>query len=235
MQFIILCGGLGTRLRSVVSDVPKPMAPVNGKPFMQIQVDRLVDAGAEKIVFAVGYKKEIIKDFFGDNYRGVPLVYSEEDKPLKTGGAMKQALSYIDDDHAIVINGDCYTDIDYHAIDELYLTSGAVVVAAGKPMDNFSRFGNIVFAEDGVTIADFIEKQPTEHGNINIGVYIVSKNVFDDYAEELGEAFSFEENYLIPHLHDKKHCAAIYDGYYMDIGLPEDYLEFCDYMSCKEK
>lgn len=230
MQVIILCGGLGTRLRAVVKDVPKPMAPVNGKPFMQIQVDKIIDSGATKVIFAVGYKKEIIKDFFGDTYRGVPMIYSEEDHPLLTGGAMKQALRYIDEDHAIVVNGDIYTNIDYRDFERFYLETGAREVLAAKPMDNFDRFGNIVPGEDGITIVDFIEKQPTEHGNVNLGIYAMNKNIFDEYADELGDEFSHEVDYLSRHLHDRKHCVYLYDGYYVDIGIPDDYFAFCEYM-----
>ena len=230
MQVIILCGGLGTRLRTVVSDVPKPMAPINGKPFMQIQVDELINSGATKIIFAVGYKKEIIKDFFGDNYRGVELVYSEEDYPLKTGGAIKKALRYIDDDCAIVVNGDCYTKVNYDEIQKLFRETNATEVMTGKPMHNFDRFGNIVPGEDNVTVVDFIEKQPTEFGYINLGIYAVKKNLFDEYALELGDSFSHEVDFISKHLHDCKFCLYPYDGYFIDIGIPEDYFAFCDYM-----
>lgn len=230
MQAIILCGGLGTRLRSVVSEVPKSMAPVGDRPFMQIQVDKLVDAGVTKIVFAVGYKKEVIRNFFGDEYKGVALVYSEEDSPLKTGGAMAQALKFIDDDCALILNGDTYTTIDYRDMMRQHKNSGAVETLAAKPMDNFDRFGNIVLSDHDMTIIDFIEKQPTAHGNVNIGVYILNKNIFDEYAGELGRAFSHELDYLSKHLHDRKHCAYLYDGYYVDIGIPDDYFAFCDYI-----
>lgn len=229
MQAIILCGGLGTRLRSVVRDVPKPMAPVMGRPFMQFQVDKLVSAGVNKIIFAVGYKKEIIRDFFGDEYRGVPLIYSEEDQPLKTGGAMAQALRYIDEDCALVINGDTYTTIDYQDMFNQHINSGAVETLACKPMDNFDRYGNIVLGDDDMTIVDFIEKQPTAHGNVNLGIYIMNKNIFDEFSEKLGQVFSHEVDYLTPHLHDRKHCAYFYNDYYVDIGIPEDYFAFCEY------
>lgn len=234
MQAIILCGGLGTRLRDVVKDVPKPMAPINGKPFMQIQVDKLIDAGVTKIVFAVGYKKEIIRDFFGDEYRGVPLVYSEEDFPLKTGGAMRQALGYIDEDYALILNGDIYTTIDYRDMVRQHVESGAVETLAAKPMKNFDRFGNVVLGDEGMTIVDFIEKQPTAQGNVNLGVYVLNKDIFDEYADELGAAFSHEVDYLTRHLHDRRHCAYLYDGYYIDIGIPADYFAFCEYFKDKD-
>ena len=228
MQVIILCGGLGTRLREVVKDVPKPMAPVNGKPFMQMQVDRILKFGANKVVFATGYKKEIIKDFFGDNYKGVDMVYSEEDEPLLTGGAMKQALNYIDDDEAVVMNGDIWLDIDLNAMVEQSHRTGVWETMAVKPMDNFSRFGNVIIGNDGYSVVDFIEKQPTEHGNVNLGVYVVKKNIFDG-LDNLGKAFSHETQYLIPNIQKRKHGAYVYNGYYVDIGIPEDYLSFIEF------
>ena len=158
MQVIILCGGLGTRLREVVKDVPKPMAPINGKPFMQLQVDRLIDFGVNKIIFAVGYKKEIIKDFFGDEYRGVQLVYSEEDTPLKTGGAMKKALRYVDEEDVVVMNGDIWLNIDLNDMMKQHKDMGVWETIAVKPMENFDRFGNVVTDETGKNIVDFIEK-----------------------------------------------------------------------------
>ena len=228
MQAIILCGGLGTRLREVVKDVPKPMAPVNDKPFMQMQVDRLLNFGVNKIVFATGYKKEIIKDFFGDNYKGVDLVYSEESEPLLTGGAMKQALQYIDEDDAVVMNGDIWLDVDLNEMFNQHKRTGVWETLAVKPMDNFSRFGNVIIGDDGYSVVDFIEKQPTKHGNVNLGVYIVKKNIFDN-LDDLGNKFSHETQYLIPNIKNRRHGAFIYDGYYVDIGIPADYLAFVEY------
>lgn len=228
MQVILLCGGLGTRLREVVKDVPKPMAPVNGRPFMQLQVDRLIDSGATKIIFAVGYKKEIIRDFFGDEYRGVPIIYSEEDTPLLTGGAMKKALQYIDEDDAVVINGDIWLEVDLNAVLEQHKNTGVWETLVVKPMDNFDRFGNVILGDDDLTIVDFIEKQPTKHGNVNLGVYVMKRNIFNDLPE-LGDAFSHEVQYLIPNIQKRRHGAYKYDGYYIDIGIPQDYYNFVEY------
>lgn len=230
MQAIILCGGLGTRLRTVVSDVPKTMAPINGKPFMMLQVEKLIKLGVNKIVFAVGYKKDIIRNFFGEEYKGVKIIYSEEEKPLFTGGAMKQALSYIDEDDVVVMNGDIWVDVDLNAMMQQHKDLGAWVTIAVKPMSNFCRYGNVILAENGVDIVDFIEKKPTEHGNVNLGVYIVKRNIFDDLPE-LGDAFSFENDYLTPNIKNRMRAAFRYDGYWIDIGVPEDYASFIEYYS----
>ena len=229
MQVIILCGGLGTRLRDVISDVPKPMAPINGVPFMQLQLDRLSNFGVNKVVFATGYKKDIIRDYFGDDYNGMEIVYSEEDEPLLTGGAMKQALQFVDDDYAVVMNGDIWLEIDLNQMLEQTRKTGVQETMAVKPMDNFSRFGNVIIADDGYSVIDFIEKQPTKHGNVNLGVYAVKKNIFDNLPE-LGKKFSHEVDYLIPNIPKQKYGAYKYDGYYIDIGIPEDYFAFVDYM-----
>lgn len=229
MQAVILCGGLGTRLRAVINEVPKPMAPIHGKPFMQILVDNLVDAGVNKIVFAVGYKKEIIKDFFGDNYKNVTMIYSEEDHPLLTGGAMKQALQYIDEDDALILNGDCYLDLDYKKIFQQHKNSNAMETMAVKPMYNFDRYGNVIMNDDG-QIIEFREKEPTPFGHANVGTYVVKKDIFYKYQHILGNEFSHEVDYVTKHLNDEKFCGYIHDGYFIDIGIPEDYFSFCDYM-----
>lgn len=234
MQAIILCGGLGTRLRQVVSEVPKPMAPIYGKPFMQILVDNLVKAGVNKIIFAVGYKKEIIKDFFGDNYKDVTMIYSEEDHPLLTGGAMKQALQFVDEDNALILNGDCYLNLDYKKIFQQHVNSSAMETMAVKPMYNFDRYGNVIMDESG-RIVEFREKEPTPFGHANVGCYVVRKDIFNDYEKELGNEFSHEVNYVTKHLKDHKICGYIHDGYFIDIGIPEDYYAFCDYVKQQKK
>ncbi len=232
MQAVILCGGLGTRLREVVKDVPKPMAPINGVPFMKLQVDRLIDFGVNKIVFATGYKKEIIKDFFGDEYRGAKMVYSEEDVPLLTGGAIKQALQYVDEEFAIVMNGDVYQEIDYQEMINQHKNMGVWETLAVKPMKDFSRYGNVVTAKDGKSVIDYIEKQPTKQGNVSLGVYIMQKNIFDDLPQ-LNKAFSHEIDYLMQNVKKRKHGAFEYNGYFVDIGIPEDYFSFCEYIKNK--
>ena len=116
MQAIILAGGLGTRLRSVVPDLPKPMAPVAGRPFLAWVLDRLVDAGFESAVLAVGYRHEIIRAHFGEDYRGMALRYSVETTPLGTGGAMRLAADHVTALPVFVLNGDTYLELDYRAM-----------------------------------------------------------------------------------------------------------------------
>ena len=112
MEAIILCGGLGTRLRSVIKDIPKPMADINGAPFLQILLEFLLRQGVKKVILAVSYKFEVIQGFFGSDFKGLKLIYSVENTPLGTGGAIKQALEFADENENFVLNGDTFFDID---------------------------------------------------------------------------------------------------------------------------
>ena len=113
MEVIILAGGFGTRLQSVVSDVPKVMAPINNKPFLEYIFDDLSKYDVSRVILAVGYKKEIVKKYFGNKYKNIKIAYSEENEPLGTGGAIKHALSLVNDEEVIIMNGDIYTKINY--------------------------------------------------------------------------------------------------------------------------
>lgn len=229
MQAIILCGGLGTRLRSIVSNVPKSMAPIQGIPFMQLQLEKLKMAGCNKVVFAVGYKKELIENYFKNDFLGMELVYSKEEEPLGTGGALKQALDYITEDFAIVLNGDVYLDIDFNKLIDRHINTGAVYTLAIKPMENFDRYGNIIF--EGDKIIAHIEKKPTNKGYINLGCYVVNKNIFINM--NMPNKFSLETDYLTNNITKRLHSYYIYDGYFIDIGIPEDYEKFLKYMKDK--
>ncbi|MCX7714264.1 MAG: nucleotidyltransferase family protein [Clostridia bacterium] len=216
MEAVVLAGGLGTRLRHVVSDVPKPMAPINGEPFMKYIFEYLIKNAATRIILAVGYKHEIIQEYFGNSYKGVPIVYSVEDKPLGTGGAIKQAFAFCQNENVAVINGDTYYDVDLTEMFDFHLKKQAEITVAVKPMKNFERYGCVVI-ENGL-IKCFDEKKPTKYGKINGGIYVLKKSIFGYVGET---AFSFEKSVL------ESKSAGVYafesDGYFIDIGVPEDY------------
>ncbi len=111
MEAIVLCGGKGTRLKSIVRDIPKPMADIHGKPFLEYLLDYLSIYGFSTVVLAVSYRYEIIQNHFGQSHKSISLIYSVEDKPLGTGGAIKQALSFTSGEHVFVLNGDSYNDL----------------------------------------------------------------------------------------------------------------------------
>lgn len=217
MEAIILAGGLGTRLKSVVKDLPKPMAPICDKPFLQYILEFCFKNGISNVVLAVSYKWEIIKDYFSDNYKGIKLTYSVEDEPLGTGGAIKQALKYIGQKECYIINGDTFFDIE---LKKMYLNDAKICFAL-KEMREFERYGNVKV--DNGCIVSFEEKSFCEKGYINGGIYLLDKSIFDDFTLE--SKFSFEE-FIEANFKALKAKAIIFDDYFIDIGIPEDYNKF---------
>lgn len=218
-EAIVVAGGLGTRLRSVVKDIPKPMAPVAGKPFLEYLLDYLKNSGIQKVVLAVGYKAEIIKEYFGNNYEGLALEYSQEEELLGTGGAIKQAFSFIDSNDVLVCNGDTLFKIDlikfynYHLEKESYLT------IALKEVKRAERYGTVKIDKSG-RIVGFVEKGAVKRGLINGGIYLIRTKFFRSLNTE--RKFSLEkfieENYL-----NYPFYGLVFDGYFIDIGIPKDY------------
>lgn len=218
MEVIILAGGFGTRLRHIISNVPKPMAIVAGRPFLKYILEYLRREGVTHAVIAVGYKKESIMEYFGDEYRGIKLTYSSEEKPLFTGGAVKQALGCCREDSVFVINGDTFFDVPLKKMEEDFLYHRANIGVAVHEMHQFSRYGTVLTdAEQWIT--GFEEKKEMQHGLINGGVYLIQKHILDGYPE----VFSFEKDVLEKLVGSLKVRAFDSPGYFIDIGIPEDY------------
>lgn len=215
MEAIILAGGLGTRLRSVVSDVPKPMALINNKPFLEYILEFLNNQNIKKIVLSVGYKWEIINNYFGNKYKNIELIYNVEKKQLGTGGAIKDSLKYVNGNEVYVLNGDTFFDID---LSKIQLKDNLIEIAL-KKMQNFDRYGVVEIDKNGY-IQQFKEKSYYNYGFINGGVYLVKKNIF--YNFELPKRFSFEE-FLEKNFKNLKAKGKVFDNYFIDIGVPEDY------------
>lgn len=214
MEAIILAGGFGTRLQSVVSDVPKPMAPVNNKPFLAYMLDELALNGFTKVILAVGYKKEIIQEYFKDSYKGIKIIYSEEHEPLGTGGCVKQAMNYVSEERVFILNGDTMFKVNY---EEMHQISGLVI--ACKKMYQFDRYGEVNI-KDGKVLA-FAEKRYVDEGYINGGIYYLPKNIFDGY--NLPTKFSLEKDFFEKYIGNLNIQAYLSEAYFIDIGIPEDY------------
>ena len=192
MDIIILAGGLGTRLRSVVSDVPKVMAPVNNKPFLEYILEYINKFNFTNVILAVGYKSEIIEKYFKDKYKRLNLIYSKETEPLGTGGAIKKAMSYSKEENIVVINGDIIAKIDYNKFFQSIKDNSLKNIIAIKEMTKFSRYGIVEIDEKGI-VKKFKEKQYTEKGYINVGAYILNKKNFTNIPKE---KFSIEKDYF---------------------------------------
>ena len=212
---IILAGGFGTRLSTVVKDVPKPMAPINGKPFLHYIFKELQHQKIKQIVLSVGHLKEVIQDYFQDSYLGISIQYAIENEPFGTGGGIKHAFNFVEDD-AFVLNGDTFFDIE---LSKLKKTDADISIAL-KPMFNFDRYGTVELNNEN-RIVSFNEKKHCEHGLINGGVYYFKKSLFDKIETE--RKFSFEKDILEKHLHHLQIQGTVFDNYFIDIGIPEDY------------
>ena len=216
MEAIILAGGFGTRLSHIVTDVPKPMAIVNRRPFLEYILNYLIDNGIKHIILAVGYKGKIIQNYFGDNYKNVSITYSNEDTPLGTGGAIKKALGYCNKDNVFIVNGDTYYDVNLNLMERFHNTRKSDLTIAVKIMHDFDRYGSVMIKND--MIMEFEEKKKTVSGRINGGTYLINKSILNKIEDE---SFSFEKLILESGFVDI--YAFENDGYFIDIGVPEDY------------
>lgn len=219
MEAVILAGGFGTRLQKVVHDVPKPMAPVAGKPFLSYLLDQLDRQGCTHAVLAVGYKREVIQNYFGSGYKRISLSYSVEDKPLLTGGALKKALQMVTEDAVLVLNGDTFFGVDFSKMMDFHYRTHSDATLAVKELRDFSRYGTVHF-DDDYRITKFVEKKACPKGFINGGVYVLNRNLFCDIPQD---KFMMEKDFLEKYIDTKLFSAFPCDSYFIDIGIPEDY------------
>lgn len=219
-EAIILAGGLGTRLRSAVPDLPKCMAPVNGKPFITWVVDHLRNQSVEHFIFALGYKNEVFLEWLELRFPEGNYSISVEDEPLGTGGAVQLACSKLRGKHAIVTNGDTLFKVNLQSLAAIHFSEQSECTLALKPMTDFSRYG-VVELNDRSAISNFREKQYFPEGLINGGVYALDAERF--LARKMPLKFSFEKDYLEQFYKEGKMFGDVQDAYFIDIGIPEDY------------
>lgn len=219
-EAIILAGGLGTRLKGVISDIPKPMAPIQDTPFIEYLFEYLIAQGISHAALAVGYKYEVIENYFGAQFKSLKLSYAIENTPLGTGGGIANALSKINSNTCFLLNGDTFFNVDLTLLAKTHTESKADLTLSLKEMQFFDRYGTVKF-NDKYKITDFVEKQPLENGHINGGVYALNKSIFSTFTA--GQKFSFEQDIMEAKVNSLNVMANISDGYFIDIGIPEDY------------
>ena len=221
MEVIILAGGFGTRLQSVVKNIPKPMAEINSKPFLEYLLQHLLKYGIKSIILSVGYQQDIIKNHFKNSYKDIPIKYSCEDKALGTGGAIKKALEVVDSttNRVFVVNGDTFFNLDLDELEKFNASLDSDITLSLKNMKNFDRYGSVEV--DYNIVKSFKEKKFYKEALINCGVYIIKKDIFK--RVKTADIFSFEE-FLENCLEDIKVSAYISNNsYFIDIGIPSDY------------
>jgi D-glycero-alpha-D-manno-heptose-7-phosphate kinase len=223
MKALILAGGFGTRLKSVVADVPKPMASIAGKPFLEHQMRYLRKQGIEDIVLAVHYMSDKIKSFFTEGKRlGVNITYSEEETPLGTGGAIKNAQKYLGDETFLVLNGDTYSKLDLSEFLKFHRDSDSQFSVSLKESEEAANYGTVLL--EGNKIVKFIEKDSVQKGLINTGAYLFSPEIFELIKE--GRNVSLEREVFPSLVSQSKLFGYRQSGYFMDIGRPETYMKF---------
>jgi D-glycero-alpha-D-manno-heptose 1-phosphate guanylyltransferase len=218
-EAIILAGGLGTRLKPVVGDLPKSLAPINGKPFLSYLLDYSMEQGIKKFIFALGYQSGQVASFVTEYLPRESFVFSEEPEPLGTGGAIYQAAKLATSPDVIVLNADTFFGISFANLAIIHELRRAICTIALKPMKAFERYGAVEI--DRQTVIGFSEKKYRETGLINGGVYALDVEAF--LQGTFPSVFSFEKDYLEKAYKDQAIMGMISDAYFIDIGIPEDY------------
>jgi D-glycero-alpha-D-manno-heptose 1-phosphate guanylyltransferase len=221
MEGIILAGGLGTRLRPRVQNLPKPMAAVAGRPFLCWLLDRLAQAGFRRIILSVGYRKSAIIEALGTRHGEIALDYAVEDVALGTGGAIRRSMSLIDraSDAIWVMNGDTISALRYEEMFAVHKAASPQMTMALARVDDASRYGSVLVYGDQVV--GFMAGGARGPGIINLGTYLVSPRLFADAGWP--EVFSFEREFL-PLMAGRRQIRAFEtQGWFVDIGVPEDF------------
>ncbi len=220
---VLLVGGLGTRLRTVVPSAPKPMAPVGDRPFLELLIRQLESQGIRNLVLCTGYLADQIEREFGDGSDlGVAIEYSKEPQPLGTGGALKFAERFL---HGVpdfvVMNGDSFVELDLRQLMQFHRTHGGVATMAVVPVENAGRYGT-VHVDSNNRVTEFMEKTGADSpGLINAGVYIFSPAIL----EYIPDGPVSLEKEVFPRLLDRGVYAAREQGVFIDIGTPADYAQ----------
>jgi len=222
---IILAGGLGTRLRSVLPDLPKPMAPINGKPFLEYQMDFWFAQGIDHFILSVGYKRELIIDHFGYEYRGAKVSYAIEETPLGTGGGLIIALQSVlnKSEPILVLNGDTYFEVDLDKLKAFHLEKNSSWSFSLFHANEAGRYMGMDVEPSG-RIASL--KSGTEQiGRLaNGGVYLLNPDVLQSLNCSVGDKLSLEDDILSSLLeHNVPLFGCEFDGAFIDIGVPSDY------------
>lgn len=218
MEAVVLAGGFGTRLRAVVADVPKPMAPIAGRPFLERLLGSLGRRGVTRAVLSLGYMADMIQAHFGSRFQGIDIVCEVETTPLGTGGALKKALARVQGDAALVVNGDTFLDVDVAALVARW-QHGHHPLIIGRAVADTERYGRLKL--DGTRLTGFAEKGQRGPGVINTGHYLLPTTLFDGFV--LPETFSFETDFLVPHIGRIGMEVFLTEGHFIDIGVPEDF------------
>jgi D-glycero-alpha-D-manno-heptose 1-phosphate guanylyltransferase len=219
-EAIILAGGLGTRLRDEVPDLPKCLAPVNEKPFLHYLILFLKKAGIERFIFSLGYKADAAITFIAANLSPAEYSLVIEPEPLGTGGAIRLAMESVKGEHVWVLNGDSISMVNLAEQYRLHTSQAAICTLALIPQQQFDRYGTVTIDQNN-RITGFAEKQWQENGLINAGIYLLHKNTF--LQSTPAGNFSMETEFLQRFYPTLPMYGYVEAAYFIDIGVPADY------------
>jgi len=227
---IILAGGLGTRLRSSVKDVPKPMAPINNIPFLRILLDFWIDSGISSVILSIGYMGDVISNYFGSTYRNTSIIYVSENKPLGTGGAIKNIITKLNLSRDVyVVNGDTFFEINIHELTKSHIKKKSKLTLAlfNYSGSDFQRYKRIFIDNHG----RILEYNEDNSFYANGGIYILNPEILKTYQNE-STFFSFEDDFF-PYIHSLKLdvYGVVFNNYFIDIGVPHDFEAAKEYFS----
>jgi len=217
---VILAGGFGTRLQPIVSDRPKVLAEISGRPFLAYLLDQLVSAGIRKAVLCTGYMADMVRDCFGDTYNSLRLLYSKEETPLGTGGAIRLALPHISSDVVLVMNGDSYINVGLDIFLDWFFEENRQAALLLTKVNNTSRYGRIGL--DKNKKIEFFEEKGNNSGSgwINAGIYLINKSLINRIPPH--QPYSLEKQFF-PELAGDRLFGFCFEGQFIDIGTPESY------------
>lgn len=222
-EAIILAGGFGTRLRPVISELPKSLAPINGKPFLHYLILHLKKSGVEHIVLSVGYMSEKVMEQFGNEYLGIKVSYAQEETPLGTGGGIRLAMEKCSGADLLAMNGDSFFDFGLNYLFEKHISAHADATLALRKVSDGSRYGTVEF-DSNYRITAFREKSSAvkKRAFINGGIYFLNRTIFLSTTEP-NKNFSIENDFFSK-FSDKLFFQGFpSDDYFIDIGIPEDF------------
>ena len=218
MEAIVLAGGLGTRLRAAVPHLPKSMAPIGDRPFLELLLARLAARGFKHVVLSLGYRAEVIVQHFGHRYGGMRLSHAVEPQPLGTGGGARLAMDRCEQDHVYLLNGDTFIDLEVVELEALWHRHREPIIVA-REVDDASRYGRLEVRNEQVVA--FSEKSSGGPGLINAGCYVLGRGALDTFPP--GSEFSLEKDFLSPMVRRSPCRLFVSNGYFIDLGIPEDY------------
>ncbi len=219
-EAIILAGGKGTRLKEVVADLPKPMASINEKPFLEYLINYLEQNGIKHIILSVGYKAEVIQNYFGTNFNSIKISYAVENEPLGTGGGIYLAMQQAKEEQVFIVNGDTLFNIELQKLAQLHQQKTAALSIALRKVTDASRYGSVVIDEKNKIKAFREKNENAKNVLINGGTYLIDKDLFLNI--NFPKIFSFEKDFLEKYL-KTGFFGYEFNNYFIDIGLPSTY------------